>query len=105
DTWQGAGVRPLPGIDWVGAADEGPPMPKRPEGNGDPKVEILTTEKKPGYLIIYPKSLDFLPGGLPVFLSLTLERWVLEHPQFRVGATASLVQEGTTVALHVWYEL
>src|SRR5262249_42694706 len=104
-TGRGAGVRPPPGIDWVGAADEGPPMPKRTEGNGEPKVEILTTEKKPGYLIIYPKSLDYLPDRLPVFLSLSLERWVLEHPQFRVRATAGFVQEGKTVALHVWYDI
>ena len=80
-------------------------MPKRTEGDGEPKVEILTAEKKPGYVIIYPKPLDYLPDRLPVFLSLTLERWVLEHPQFRVRAAAGLVQEGQTVALHVWYDI
>jgi hypothetical protein len=77
----------------------------RPQGNGQPQIEIHTVEKKPGYVIICPATLDFLPEGLPAFLSQTLEKWVMDHPQYRVRACASFVQNGLTVALHVWYDM
>lgn len=80
-------------------------MEKRPAGNGDSVVEILTIEKKPGYIIICPKTLDFLPEHLPLYISQTLEKWVLEHPTFRVRCVLPFTQEGMTVALHVWFDI
>jgi hypothetical protein len=92
-----------PGIE-AGPA-RGRVMQKRPAGNGDSVVEVLTIEKKPGYVIICPKNLDYLPDQLPLFLSQTLEKWVLEHPQFRVRCVVPFTQQAMTVALHVWYDL
>lgn len=80
-------------------------MQQRPAGNGDPKIELITIDKKPGYLIICPRTLDFLPEGLPVFLSQTLEKWVMDHPQYRVRCVEGFVQNGMTAALHVWYDI
>jgi hypothetical protein len=80
-------------------------MNERPAGNGDSKLDLITVEKKPGYMIICPEKLDYLPEGLPVFLSQTLEKWVMEHPEYRVRCVHGFVQKGMTAALHVWYDV
>jgi hypothetical protein len=79
-------------------------MHKRLEGNGESKVTILVHEKRPGYVIIAPDRIDKLPAQTPIHLSLTLENWQKENPGVRIRAVCPIVDDGHTLALHVWFD-
>lgn len=79
-------------------------MGNRLEGNGDSKVNIIITEKGPGYVIIAPDRIDKLPEQIAVYVSRTLEGWQKENPSYRVRAVCPIIQDGTTLAIHVWFD-
>jgi len=44
------------------------------------------------------------PEQVPEVLNLGLMRWLKENRQIRVRATLPMVENGNTVAIHVWYD-
>ncbi len=74
-------------------------------GNGDQKVVIACTtndkrrwayfraEKSP------PKSTD-----LPIFLNRAVLDWQEDNPTKRVRTSLGIVQDGMTVAIHIWWD-
>jgi hypothetical protein len=41
---------------------------------------------------------------LPALLTHTMERWLEQNPHIIVRAVLPIIQRGTTVALHVWFD-
>jgi hypothetical protein len=78
-------------------------MMGQPHGNGSGKIEILATDKG-GRLVVYPARSDALPHDLPIHLSRTMEAWFQERPHLRIRSATSIVQDGSTVILHVFYD-
>jgi hypothetical protein len=79
-------------------------MAKRIEGNGHSRVNIITHHKGEGYIIITPDRIDNLPEHAPVFLSRALEAWQKENPACRVRCALPIVDSGSTLAIHVWFD-
>jgi hypothetical protein len=46
-----------------------------------------------------------VPEDLPLFLSHALTDWFRNRPQLRMRCVCGVVKDGTTVALHAWYDL
>jgi hypothetical protein len=79
-------------------------MQFRHEGNGHDKVRIHTTQIAHGYVIIHADDIKTIVDGTPVFVSLTLEKWLKDNPTVRVRATLPIVKDGQTIAVHVWFD-
>jgi hypothetical protein len=79
-------------------------MSDRIEGNGGSKVEIVVHGKWPGYVIITPDRIDKLAEHTPVYLSQALESWQKQNPRCRVRCALPIVENGQTIAIHVWYD-
>jgi hypothetical protein len=79
-------------------------MGKRLEGNGHGRVNIVIHERGEGYIILAPDRIDKLAEQTPIFLSRSLEAWQKENPACRVRCAAPIVNEGQTVAIHVWFD-
>ncbi len=45
-----------------------------------------------------------LPEHLSRWLNRNFSEWLDRHPEFRVRATLPIVDDGQTVAIHVWYD-
>jgi hypothetical protein len=75
------------------------------EGNGDSRVNVVTYDRGPGYIIITPERIDNLPDQAPIFVSQTLEAWQKQNPSYRVRAVCPIVNGGKTIALHVWFDV
>ena len=58
--------------------------------------------------VIYPAESQFKKLAeierLPILLSKTLFHWMSQNPQFRVRNTLPIVEDGYTVAIHVWFD-
>lgn len=58
--------------------------------------------------VIYPAESQFKKLAemerLPILLSKTLFHWMSKNPQFRVRNTLPIVEDGYTVAIHVWFD-
>src|SRR5262245_39812619 len=76
----------------------------RQEGNGHGKVIIQVTDKGPGYVIICPEKIDVIAEGTPVFISRTVESWLADRPGARVRCALPIVQDGQTIAVHLWFD-
>lgn len=44
------------------------------------------------------------PEQVPAVLNFGLMRWLKDNKQIRVRATLPMVEDGHTVAIHVWYD-
>lgn len=76
-------------------------------GNGNDQgkfVSIKTSIPAPGYLVIRPGTKHRHAKEVPVFLSHTLIKWAMEHPECRVRNVVGTVEAGQTVLLQVWHD-
>ena len=81
-------------------------------GNGSgPQVGrvIVRVEERPGWIrvhAVFPTEfqrqveLERLPG----LIDRTLTDYLTKHPAIRVRATLPILDDGFTVAVHVWYD-
>ena len=84
-------------------------MSNRSTGNGhrNPKSEItlhLNEEQQWVYLVPndeHPPD----PDDVPIFLDETLHTWLNDNPRLRVRNSLGVVQNGQTVAIHLWYDI
>ena len=44
------------------------------------------------------------PEDLPLYLSKAVAAWQKQTPTLKVRATLSIVQNGNTIAVHVWFD-
>ena len=47
-----------------------------------------------------PPPLEMLPG----YLNHTFYSWLQRNPEFQVRTTLPIVENGNTVAIHVWFD-
>jgi hypothetical protein len=74
-------------------------------GNGDGGIDIGVVESGRGHVLfragIGPSThVERVPG----LLGETLVQWLGAHPNVRVRTALPIVQGGSTVAIHLWYE-
>jgi hypothetical protein len=74
------------------------------EGNGHGKTVISAIEKGPGYVIITVDTLDSVSERSPILISRTIENWLKDNPGVRVRCAAPIVQDGQTIAVHLWFD-
>ena len=58
----------------------------------------------PGWSYFTPGDPPPPADRVPAFLNLDVIRWLKENKQIRVRATLPMVENGNTVAIHVWYD-
>jgi len=70
-------------------------------------ITITVEEPAPGWLVLRPADLSEFEEAMeidriPHLLEKTLRAWLIDRPRFRVRAALGFVEDGSTVALHVW---
>jgi hypothetical protein len=79
-------------------------------GSGDTGGELRITveELQPGWVAIRPELSDFRKlvklERIPGLLEQTLIAWCRLHPEAKVRAGLGLVEDGFTIAIHVWLD-
>ena len=76
-------------------------MSKRTARNGTSQVRIHIERPSPGYAIFHSEPID---DNTPLYLSHSLETWVMANPRMRVRASVPLAKDGNTVCLHVFFD-
>jgi hypothetical protein len=71
-------------------------------------IDIVVDELADDWLMIHPVLSDFRMEveleRLPGLLNQTLIAWFRERPLLRVRSTLGVVEGGSTVAVHVWFD-
>jgi hypothetical protein len=75
---------------------------KHTPGNGEPKIDIITQDKGGG-VMFYP-AVRPAPPGIGVTLSKAMEDFFLKNRHLRPRGGMSIVEDGDTVILHVFYD-
>ena len=44
------------------------------------------------------------PEALPVMLETAMQQWLEENPELFVRSTLPIIQNGQTIAIHIWYD-
>jgi len=73
------------------------------EGNGNSKTTIDFVER-PNYVLICPHDLTALPANIAVIINNAFLDWMQKHAGIRIREILPLIQDGQTIALHVWYD-
>ncbi|HWE36576.1 MAG TPA: hypothetical protein VG406_08420 [Isosphaeraceae bacterium] len=71
-------------------------------------LEIVVEEKGADYAVVRPSLSKFRMEmeleRLPALLDRTLTYWLADRPSLRVRTVLPVVEDGFTVAIHVWYD-
>lgn len=68
------------------------------------KEAIERLDVDTGRAVFRPSGTPTQPENLPLYLSKTIAAWLNQTPSLTVRATLPIVQNGNTVAVHVWFE-
>ena len=66
------------------------------------RYEMVRRTLAPGWVYFTPGNPP--PARVPAFLNLDLIQWLKENKQVKIRATLPMVENGNTVAIHVWYD-
>jgi hypothetical protein len=75
-------------------------------GNGDGKIEIGIVPLAEGWIMFragITSGTDL--SRIPTLLNETLIGWLKDRPNVQIRTTLPIVQDGCTVAVHVWYNV
>ncbi len=75
------------------------------KGNGDGKIEIGVEIKTDGWVMFragITPTIDI--RQVPNALSEIMSAWLKDRPDLHVRSTLPIVEDGYTVAIHVWFE-
>ncbi|MDR3635087.1 MAG: hypothetical protein P4L84_14880 [Isosphaeraceae bacterium] len=83
-----------------------------PDANGDGgtsgELRITVEELRPDWVTIRPELSDFRKmvelERIPNLLEQTLIAWLKGHPKAKVRAALGLVEDGFTIAVHLWLD-
>ena len=77
------------------------------EGHGKKSSQVSIDMVQMGPDWVYFEAGQGQPAipELPLFLNQALVGWLREHPHYRVRATQGVVQAGTMLGLHAWYDV
>lgn len=78
-------------------------MGKRHEGNGHNQT-IINFVDRPGYVLICPHDTTNLPENIAPIVNQAMTDWLKKTQGIRVRAVLPIVQDGNTVAIHLWYD-
>jgi hypothetical protein len=71
-------------------------------------VTVTAKTLRPGWVSIQPELSEFRKlmemERLPLLLEKSLVAWGLENPDAKVRAAIGFVEDGFTIAIHVWYD-
>lgn len=70
----------------------------------DTQVTIDRIDMGTGWVCFQAGEKPPPPERLPVYLNETFYTWLKRNPEFTVRATLPIVQNGNTVAIHVWFD-
>jgi hypothetical protein len=69
------------------------------------RVVIDRTQKDTGWVLFTPSPDEPpSPEATPSFLSKSVAKWVQQNSIIEVREMLPLVQDGNTVAIHVWFD-
>ena len=68
------------------------------------RYEMVRRTLAPGWVYFTPGDPPPPPARVPAFLNLDLIQWLKENKQVKIRATLPMVENGNTVAIHVWYD-
>ena len=75
------------------------------KGNGDGKIEVGVETKAEGWVVFRPgitPTTDM--RRVPTALSEIMSDWLKDRPNLQVRTTLPIVEDGNTVAIHVWFQ-
>jgi hypothetical protein len=55
-------------------------------------------------VVIAIQHLDAIPDQVAIFVSRTVEEWQRGNPDTRVTTALPIVDDGKTIAVHLWYD-
>ncbi len=71
-------------------------------------IEVVVEKLAADWVMIHPVLSDFRKEveleRLPGLLEQTLIAWLLKRPAAKVRSTLGVVEGGSTIALHVWFD-
>lgn len=70
----------------------------------DNEISIDRVELGSGWACFRAGKKSPAPELLPTYLNHVLFTWLQRHEEFTVRATLPIVENGNTVAIHVWYD-
>ncbi len=71
----------------------------------DKKLIISRVEMGVGWVLLVPSQEGPPePEQTPTLLHRTLCKWLKQNPHLRVRATVPIVEQGNTMAIHVWFD-
>jgi hypothetical protein len=79
-------------------------MSKQVPGNGSGKFPVHQQDMG-GWVRVYTDAKATVPENLAVYLSHALTEWFRQRPQLRMRTVLPVIQDGSTVELHAWYDL
>ena len=79
-------------------------MRHRAFGNGSGKGNTDRIPLAPGWVVYQAGTPPPAEEDLPLALSQHLQKDLTENPSVRVRSSLPIVQNGNTVAIHLWYD-
>ena len=81
-------------------------MAKGSNGTSRDEFCIVTAEYPELRYVVFTPSESLTPDSdiLPGLLSKTVSSWMATNPNYIVISTLPILQHGSTVAVHLWYE-
>ena len=75
---------------------------------GGEGIQLVVEELRPDWVVIRAALSEFRKQveleRLPGLLDRTLTAWLQERPMLRVRSALGVVEDGFTVALHIWFD-
>jgi hypothetical protein len=75
------------------------------KANGDGKIEVGVAKMGEGWVVFQPGITPTTDRRqVPKALSEIMSGWLMQRANLHVRATLPIVEDGNTVAIHVWFE-